>query len=52
MLIKKIVDFFKSLKLTVTLLAFSVVLVFIGTLAQADEGALWQRNRITSSNGW
>jgi hypothetical protein len=38
MLIKNIVGFFKSLKLTVTLLAFSVVLVFIGTLAQADEG--------------
>lgn len=38
MLIKKIVGFFKSLKLTVTLLAFSVVLVFVGTLAQADEG--------------
>ncbi len=38
MLIKKIVDFFKSLKLTVTLLAFAVVLVFVGTLAQADEG--------------
>jgi len=38
MLINKIVGFFKSLKLTVTLLAFSVVLVFVGTLAQADEG--------------
>jgi len=38
MLIKKTVEFFTSLKLTVTLLAFSVVLVFIGTLAQADEG--------------
>ena len=38
MFIKPIVGFFKSLKLTVTLLAFSVVLVFVGTLAQADEG--------------
>ncbi len=38
MLIKKIVNFFTSLKLTVTLLAFSIVLVFVGTLAQADEG--------------
>ena len=38
MLIKKIVGFFTSLKLTVTLLAFSIVLVFVGTLAQADEG--------------
>ena len=38
MLIKKIVGFFKSLKLTVTLLAFAIVLVFVGTIAQADEG--------------
>jgi hypothetical protein len=38
MLIKKTVAFFTSLKLTATLLAFSVVLVFVGTLAQADEG--------------
>jgi len=35
---KKIVDFFTSLKLTVVLLAFAIVLVFVGTLAQADEG--------------
>lgn len=35
---KKIVAFFTSLKLTVVLLAFSIVLVFVGTLAQADEG--------------
>lgn len=35
---KKIVEIFTSLKLTVALLAFSIVLVFIGTLAQADEG--------------
>jgi hypothetical protein len=35
---KKIVGFFTSLKLTVTLLAFAIVLVFVGTLAQADEG--------------
>ncbi len=38
MLIKKIVDFFVSLKLTVVLLAFAIVLVFVGTIAQADEG--------------
>ena len=38
MLIKKTVGFFTSLKLTVTLLAFAIVLVFVGTLAQADEG--------------
>ena len=35
---KKIVGFFTSLKLTVVLLAFAIILVFIGTLAQADEG--------------
>ncbi len=38
MLMKKIVGIFTSLKLTVALLAFSIVLVFVGTLAQADEG--------------
>src|SRR6516162_989516 len=35
---KKFVQFFTSLKLTVVLLAFAIVLVFVGTLAQADEG--------------
>ncbi len=35
---KKIVGFFTSLKLTVALLAFAIIIVFIGTLAQADEG--------------
>src|ERR1039457_6673475 len=35
---KKIVKFFTSLKLTVVLLACAIVIVFIGTLAQADEG--------------
>ena len=34
----KIVKVFVSLKLTVTLLAFAIVLVFVGTIAQADEG--------------
>ena len=38
MLIRKIVGFFTSLKLTVVMLAFAIVLVFIGTIAQADEG--------------
>lgn len=38
MLIKKIVSFFVSLRLTVTLLAFAIILVFVGTIAQADEG--------------
>jgi hypothetical protein len=35
---KQIVAFFTSLKLTVVLLAFAIILVFVGTLAQADEG--------------
>ena len=35
---KRLVAFFISLRLTAVLLAFSIVLVFIGTLAQADEG--------------
>lgn len=38
MLIKKIVAFFTSLRLTAVLLAFAIILVFVGTLAQADEG--------------
>ncbi|MEA2069107.1 MAG: hypothetical protein U9P12_07905, partial [Verrucomicrobiota bacterium] len=37
---KKIVGFFLSLKLTVVLLALSMVLVFAGTLAQVDKG-IW-----------
>ena len=38
MLIKKIVALFLSLRLTVVLLAFAIILVFVGTLAQVDEG--------------
>lgn len=38
MFIKKIAAFFTSLRLTVVLLAFAIVLVFIGTIAQVDEG--------------
>ena len=37
---KRIFDLFLSLKLTVTLLALSMVLVFAGTLAQVDKG-IW-----------
>ncbi len=37
---KKVIDFFLSLKLTVVLLALSMVLVFVGTLAQVDKG-IW-----------
>jgi hypothetical protein len=35
---ERIWKFLSSLKLTVVLLAFGVVLVFVGTVAQADEG--------------
>ena len=35
---KRIWKFFTSLKLTVVLLALGIVLVFVGTVAQADEG--------------
>jgi hypothetical protein len=37
---KKVVNFFLSLKLTVVLLALSMILVFAGTLAQVDKG-IW-----------
>jgi hypothetical protein len=35
---RKLIKFFTSLRLTVVLLAFAIILVFIGTLAQVDEG--------------
>lgn len=38
MLVGRLIKFFTSLRLTVVLLAFAIVLVFIGTLAQVDEG--------------
>src|SRR2546423_1697149 len=38
MLASRLIKIFTSLRLTVTLLAFAIVLVFIGTLAQVDEG--------------
>jgi hypothetical protein len=37
---KKLIDFFLSLKLTVILLVLSMILVFVGTLAQVDKG-IW-----------
>jgi ResB-like family len=37
-LINRLVKIFTSLRLTVVLLAFGIVIVFIGTLAQVDEG--------------
>jgi hypothetical protein len=37
-LLKRLVKIFTSLRLTVILLSFAILLVFIGTLAQVDEG--------------
>lgn len=37
-MVERILKFFNSLKLTVVLLCIGLVLVFIGTLAQVDEG--------------
>src|SRR5271169_3812540 len=37
-LIDRLINIFISLRLTVILLAFAILLVFIGTLAQVDEG--------------
>ncbi|HEV3272753.1 MAG TPA: cytochrome c biogenesis protein ResB [Candidatus Methylacidiphilales bacterium] len=37
-LVDRLIDIFISLRLTVILLAFAIVIVFIGTLAQVDEG--------------
>src|SRR5580658_2598671 len=38
MLTRRLIKIFTSLRLTVVLLAFAIILVFIGTLAQVDEG--------------
>src|SRR5476649_1613652 len=38
MLLKRLIKIFTSLRLTVILLAFCIMLVFVGTLAQVDEG--------------
>jgi hypothetical protein len=39
------IKLFTSLKLTVTLLAFAIVLVFVGTIAQVDEGLYQAQSR-------
>jgi len=38
MLVRRLIKVFTSLRLTVVLLAFGIILVFVGTLAQVDEG--------------
>lgn len=45
MAINRIAKFFSSLKLTVVLLAFAIVLVWVGTVAQADEGLYQAQSR-------
>jgi hypothetical protein len=41
----RIAKFFSSLRLTVVLLAFAIVLVWVGTVAQADEGLYQAQTR-------
>jgi hypothetical protein len=45
MLLDRIAKFFSSLRLTVVLLAFAIVLVWVGTVAQADEGLYQAQTR-------
>jgi hypothetical protein len=44
-MLDRVVRFFASLKLTVVCLAFAVLLVFLGTIAQADEGLYKAQSR-------
>lgn len=45
MLLKSIIKFITSLRLTVVLLALSIILVWVGTVAQADEGLYYAQTR-------
>jgi hypothetical protein len=45
MLLDRIAKFFSSLRLTVVLLAFAIILVWVGTVAQADEGLYQAQTR-------
>lgn len=45
MLLDRIAKFFSSLRLTVVLLAFAIILVWVGTVAQADEGLYQAQSR-------
>ena len=47
--LKPIIDFFSSLRLTVVCLGIGMVLVFVGTLAQVDEGLYQAQNRYFKS---
>ncbi len=44
-MMSRIWKFFTSLRMTVTLLAFGILLVFVGTVAQADEGLYQAQSR-------
>lgn len=45
MFVNRLIKFFTSLRLTVVLLAFAIILVFVGTLAQVDEGLYLAQSR-------
>lgn len=45
MLLKRATKFFTSLRLTVVLLAFAIILIWVGTVAQADEGLYQAQTR-------
>src|ERR1700743_1521355 len=45
MLLSRPAKFFVSLRLTVVLLAFAIILVWVGTVAQADEGLYQAQTR-------
>src|SRR5260370_36693 len=48
---RRVIKIFPSLRLTVTLLAFGILLVWVGTVAQADEG-LYQAQSRYSRHGF
>lgn len=45
MLLNRVTKFFTSLRLTVVLLAFAIILIWVGTVAQADEGLYQAQTR-------
>src|SRR5215469_4278897 len=45
MLLNRLTKFFTSLRLTVVLLAFAIILIWVGTVAQADEGLYQAQTR-------
>ena len=45
MLLNRVTKFLTSLRLTVVLLAFAIILIWVGTVAQADEGLYQAQTR-------